>query len=344
MLLTPLELPGWIEFNERRTTLKADRFSFALTSNGPEIRAVLYLDRRGRVRVPVNNPFLPIVFRSARQHPSGRSADWFKVAEPLAEEMRRRGVVNATSLPPDVEDVRPWSWLGFSVGVAYTYLMDLPFDAVLADGGSRRTTDKAAKLGMTVETVRDVESVIECLTDTVERKGLSHGMGLRDLRSVASLLDSDNLRMYTCFDHRGRAASSVVVLHAPGTRAVGLVGGTKAQYLADGAGYRIWPYVFDDLSAAGATGLDLCGANIPTVARFKARWGARLVPTYHVRTYSARAGARFLANWRRSYRRGSSAGPGGSAQPAGSRSSGSYEPRSGSAERSIPRMSQRDEG
>src|SRR5450759_3763342 len=60
--LTPLELPGWLEFNVRRTSLEARRFSFALTPGGPEIRAVLYLDRRGRVKMPPNNPYLPVAF------------------------------------------------------------------------------------------------------------------------------------------------------------------------------------------------------------------------------------------------------------------------------------------
>lgn len=301
-LLTPLELPGWIEFNSWRTGLQVEHFSLALTSNGPEVRAVLYLDRRGRVRFPPNNPFLPIVFRSERQRESGRTADWLKVAGPLAEEMRQRGVVNATSLPPDVDDVRPWTWLGLSVGVGYTYLLDLPFDVSRADRGTRRTCDRAAGQGMRVERVSEVEPVLECLTETEARQGFSHRMGPRELRTAANLLGPDNLRMYASIDRDGQIASSVAIVHAPGTRAVGWVGGTKTTYLADGAGHLLWPYVFADLAAAGATGLDFCGANIKTVAGFKAGWGARLAATYHVRTYSMRAGARYLATWMRSVR------------------------------------------
>ena len=76
--------------------------------------------------------------------------------------------------------------------------------------------------------------------------------------------------------------------------------GIRAAHLADGANYLLSRQSIEDLSLAGATGLDLCGANIEGVAAFKSQWGGSLVPTYGVRTYSLRAGARFLADWRAS--------------------------------------------
>lgn len=48
----PLELPGWVEFNTWRTGLKVRHFRASL-DNGAAISAVLYLDGRGRVKVPV---------------------------------------------------------------------------------------------------------------------------------------------------------------------------------------------------------------------------------------------------------------------------------------------------
>ncbi len=295
--LTPLELPGWVEFNAWRTGLKPYRFAYAATPDGPEVRAVLYLDRRGRVRLPPNNPFLPIVFRSARQSSSGRTADWLRAAAPLVEEMRRRGVVNATSLPPDIVDVRPWGWRGFRIGVGYTYLLDFPYDPALADRGVRRNCEKATRLGMTVERVRDVDLVAACLGETESRKRFSHLLGPRELRAADGLLGPDSLRMYACLDRHGQAASACVAIHAPGTRAIAWLAGTKTAYLPTGANHLLWRHVLDDLSAAGSSGFDFCGANIGLVADFKSRWNPRLTPIYHVRSHSVRAGARFLADW-----------------------------------------------
>lgn len=196
-----------------------------------------------------------------------------------------------------MEDVRPWRWRGFLVGVRYTYCLDFPFDPSLADRTQMQHADRALLLGMTVEQVTDVEPVIECLAETEARKGLSLGIGLRELRVAHNLLGPDSLRMYVCFDSQGRPAASEVVVHSPGARVVGWLAGMKTKYREDGSGYLLRPFVFADLASAGATGIDFCGANIESVAAFKSRWGSRLVPTYAVRTHSARAAARFLADW-----------------------------------------------
>jgi hypothetical protein len=205
--------------------------------------------------------------------------------------------VNATALPPDVEDVRPWGWRGFRIGVGYTYLLELPFDPGRADRGARRNAEKAVRLGMRVERVRDADIVTECLAETESRKDFSHRLGPRELRAADDLLGPDNLRMYASFDPDGRAASACAVIHSPGARAVAWVAGTKTVSLPSGAGHLLWRHVFEDLSEAGAAGLDLCGANIKAVADFKSRWNPILTPAYNVRSYSVRAGARFLAEW-----------------------------------------------
>jgi len=317
MSLTPLELPGWVEFNAWRTGLKEHRFSVA--NGGAEVRAVFYLDGHGRLRLPPNNAYMPVVFRSERERPSGRTAQWLAASAPLVEEMRDRGVVNHLHLPPEVDDVRPWLWRGFLVRVGYTYCLDFPFDVGALDRETRHHCDKAMGLGMTVDRVASIDSVMECLAETEARKGFSHRIGARELRVAQTLLGSDSLRMYVCFDSQGRPAAARAVVHSPGARAVAWMAGTKTTRLADGANYLLWRHSLDDLSSAGATGIDLNGANIESVAMFKSQWGGHLAPTYAVRTYSIRAGYRFLADWRASSR-----GPGQrrSAPGRGSRAGG----------------------
>ncbi len=299
--LNPLELPGWLEFNSWRTKLKPHRFSLAPTPGGPEVRAVLYLDRGGRVRLPRGNPYLPVFFRSPRQRPSGRTSDWHTLAAPLVDEMRQRGSANQLYLSPDVDDVRPWQWRGFFVSVRYTYYLDLPVEPAASDRLTRRMYERALGSGMAVERVTDLSAVVECLAETEARQGFDHGLGSRELSEARGLLGDESLRMYVCFDRLGRPASALVMLHAPGTRAVAWIAGTKSAQLRDGASTMAWRFSFDDLHAAGATGIDLCGANMASVAAFKSHLGARLIPNYGVRTYSARTAARFLSDWRETW-------------------------------------------
>jgi hypothetical protein len=293
----PLELPGWIEFNERRTGLTAERLSPESESSGAAARAVLYRDRRGRVKLPRNNPYLPVAFSSARSRPSGRTAEWLRAAAPLVEAMERHGTANTIWLPPVVDDVRPWRWAGFVARIGYTYWLDLPYETAAMDRGARRTTDKAGSLGLTVRRVDDVRPVMECLLETEARKRFSHHLGERELRMLQDLVGPESLRMYVCFDARGRAAAARIALLAPSATALAWVAGTRSEQRSSGANHLLFRHLLEDLSAAGATGLDLCGANIPSVAQFKSEWGGRLVPVYGVRTHSLRAGARFLADW-----------------------------------------------
>jgi len=297
MRLTPLELPGWVEFNTWRTGLKEHRFSSG--RGGAEVRAVFYLDRRGRLKLPPTNAYLPVVFSSERERPSGRTAQWLDVSAPLVEEMAQRGFANQVRLPPEVDDVRPWQWRNFLVRVFYTYCLDFPLDNRLVAELPRRLADRAARLGMTVERVADIDPLMECLAQTERHSGFSYGIDPREMRVAQSLLGSDSLRTYVCFDPDGRPAAAAAFLHAPGARAIEWVAGTRRS-LNDGASCLLFRHILEDLSSAGALGIDFAGANIQGVALFKSQWGASLVPTYSVRTYSVRAGARFLADWRAS--------------------------------------------
>ncbi len=295
MSLCPAELPGWVEFNAWRTGLKP--YLVSARDGSAEIRAILYLDARGQVRVPDLARYLPVVFVTGRQRTSGQTAEWLRAAGPLADEMKRRGVPHRVHLPPEVSDVRPWLWRGFLVGVEYSYVLDLPVDARGIDHGHNSNSNKAARLGMTVEKVDDPILVVACLAESAARLGYRLEIGGRELLEAQRLLGSDHLRMYLCRDHEGEAASSCVLIHAPGHPAFAWLTGTVTARLADGAGHLVWRFVFDDLLAAGATGVDLGGPNSPAIAAFKSRWGSRLVPMYNIRTYSIRSGARFLASW-----------------------------------------------
>ncbi len=296
-ILTPLELPAWLEFNQWRTGLKPYRFCHALSPDGPEARAVLYLDRRGRVKMPRGNPYLSVSFESARQRSSGRTADWHRVAAPLVDEMRRRGSANQLYLPPEVDDVRPWQWQGFFVSVRYTYYLDFPLEHAVRDRATRRHCDRADALGLRAKRVDDVDPVIECLAETEARQGFSQGMGRRELSAARDLLGDEHLRMYVCFDAEGRAVASHVILHAPGARAISWMAGALSERLRDGASHLVWRASLDDVSSAGASGIDLCGANMASIAAFKSHWGGRLVTNYGVRTYTMRTAARIVADW-----------------------------------------------
>ncbi len=165
------------------------------------------ISTHGCVNLPPKNPYLSVVIRNERQKPSGLTAEWLRIASPLVDEMKRRGAANQLILPPDVDDVRPWSWSGFLVGVGYTYWLDFPVSPSSLDPSHRADIAKAAANGMTAERVSDVCPAIHCLEATEDRVGRSLGMGARELRAAGDLIGADNLKNERSrFDASGQAA------------------------------------------------------------------------------------------------------------------------------------------
>lgn len=297
----PLELPGWLEFSQWRTRCVPRVISSATEASSA--RMVLYLDKRGRVVLPRGNPYLPI-----RVSANGRRLDQqiragHRAVEPLVEEVRSRGSANQLYLSPDADDVRPWLWRGFFVSVRYTLVVDFPFDPARLGAKTRRRHQTALKRGYSAQRVDDVKLVRSCLEETENRQGFAYGLRTPELSEARRLMGDDAFRMYVSFDARGRPASTAIMLHAPGSLAIGWALGTRADALPDGATYVSVMAAIDDLTVAGASGLDFCGANIASVSEFKSQFSTRLVPNFGIRTYSPRTAARFMLDWRSSGRR-----------------------------------------
>lgn len=298
--MEPLLLDGWLEFNRLKWGVRPLRLYLrAPGADLPSLEAVLYLDRRGRVRLPRLNPYLGIAFRpTATPVPHRQTNQWLDLAGALAAEMRRRGLVIA-ALPPECADARPWRWAGLHVGVKYTYLLDFPLAPLRPGGSVQQNINRAQKLGYTCRRITDLRPVFTCLQETEARQGFRHHLSLGDLQLAAALL-GDHLRAYACYAPDGDLANACMILCAPGGRAVGWVKGMRTAHARSGANQLLDAHTFADAAAAGASGFDFAGANIPSVAATKAVWGARLAPFYTVQPYGLRPLARWLRDWWRS--------------------------------------------
>ena len=70
--------------------------------------------------------------------------------------------------------------------------------------------------------------------------------------------------------------------------------GTQRAELASGAVPLLISYAFEDLSAAGARAFDWEGANIPSIAAAKERWGGRLETWFTVEPLTVANMARWV--------------------------------------------------
>jgi len=245
----------------------------------PRLRAVLYLDERGRVVRPPLNPYLAVEFQSTNtKHEFRVTGQWLRLAEQLAETMRERGVHRELFLPPDVTDVRPWQWGGFRTGMRYTYQLHFPYDLRQADTGVRGRVKKAGSLGYRCERTTNMRDAWECLQATEERQGFAHQLSVEDLELARRCLGDEALRGYVCYAPDGTPAASAYVLHAPQARGIGWLAGAKREHLSQGAVQFLDSFLLADLQQIGAAGFDFVGANLPSIATAKSYWGGELVP------------------------------------------------------------------
>lgn len=292
---SPLFLDGWLEFNQIKWGVQPLRATYS-TGNGeiPRAEVVYYLNNAGRIVQPRLNPYLPVVFESTPTQSMYRIyRQWLAVADNIVADMRVRGMHGRVELPPDVIDVRSWQWAGFRTEVRYTFFIDFPLDMQQVAKATRERIRKAQKSGYICQQTTNTAQVLACLQGTEERQGYEHGLTVQDLDQAHRLLGDEFLRMYICYAPNNEPASTRVCLHYPGGRAIGWLAGTKPEHLASGASQQLDHFSFEDLYAAGATGFDFVGANIPGIAAAKTGWGGQLVPSYTVEDFNVRS----LAHW-----------------------------------------------
>lgn len=280
----PIHLPGFVEFNCRKWGLRALPFEYPAQSAGPpRLKGNFYLDRSGRVAMPKVCAYLPVQFDpSPTEKPYRLTRQWTSLAKMMAADMKRLGLASIVNLPPDITDIRPWAWAGFRTLVGYTLRIDFPWNLDQAAYSVRKDVAKAIRAGYVCERSDDVAALSRCLSGTETRQGISYRMSESDLRMALSLIGSDHLRIYLCRSASGEPASGLAVIHVPGGKAIGWLGGTPPSHLSSGANQHLLAYVLGDLHTAAATCFDFGGANIERVAEAKMVFGATLIPFYRL--------------------------------------------------------------
>ncbi|MTI85408.1 MAG: GNAT family N-acetyltransferase [Firmicutes bacterium] len=298
--INPLLLDGWLEFNRVKWGVKPVRVKFKAPNDAevPSIEVVFFLNAKGKICVPPRNPYLGINFNPTPTDKQARlSNQWLEVADYLVEEMRDRGLASTIGLPPHITDVRPWQWNGFKAGVKYTFCETFPYDINRAYRSVRKNINKAIKAGYVCSRTKDMNHVLPCLLETEERQGFDHQLTIKDLELCSELLGDDHFRTYICYAPNGEPACAYIWLHCRGARAIGWVGGTRQSYQHSGVTQFIIKYSIDDLNVAGATSIDLTGANIPSVAASKLQWGFKLTPYYTLGAYGIKQMAIWVRDW-----------------------------------------------
>ncbi len=293
---SPFFHDGMLAFNREKWGLRSERVRYPEADG--RLESVLYLNRRGQVVLPRLNPYLPVQWDAAAEHPPSAYRAWALAGGAFARDLRRRGIAGTLAFSSDVRDLRPWQWQGFRVGVRYTLIQSLPFEPHVADADNHRRVRRAATSGYRCERTLSFTDALAAIKGTETRQGFRYGLDVDDLGLLQSTL-GDSLRVYVAYASDGRPASARIVLYEPGGAAVDWANGTVASELKSGATHLLMRYMLDDLSAAGATAMDWEGANISSIANAKERWGGALERWFTVERFAVSGLLRWIhGQWR----------------------------------------------
>jgi Acetyltransferase (GNAT) domain len=301
-------LPQWSALMERWTGTTAHRLEVD-GEHGGRFTAVVYRTRGGVIQ-PRFMPYLGCQFTpTSSDHLHKVALQWLDVAGQFVVQLRKLGWRRRLTLPPEVTDVRPFTWRGTLPLPRYTYYLQ---PAALGDGDSwsrriKRSIRDARQSGYAVERNHDVDAIDHNLRSTEQRQAFDYSVTKEMLQDAVDALGTDAFRVYNAYDQNHEPACSIVVLYRAGAIVQDWLAGTSAEHLKSGVTQLVRETLFADLKRLDSAGFDFCGANIPAVAAAKSEFGGTLTPFYQVEPrrprYPVRRTVKMLRDHLMGYRR-----------------------------------------
>ncbi len=238
----------------------------------------VFVKRRGPFRAGALPPLCPVL-RPLLAEPLAEAAS-HRRDSPLDRLLARLGTqADQLTLALGRDDLRPYAWAGWTATLRATYVSDLGDHVRAGYSSAVRRTLRQADAFEVVEGAEHVGSAVRLMTESYRRGGADLGLDERAVAGLAhSFTEAGQARAFAAT--RGGATEAAVVVASDGRRAfywiAGSVPGPAMTVLADA--------VLARLAAEGVETFDWVGANTPSIAEFKRRFGPRLAPAPIVRT------------------------------------------------------------
>lgn len=201
-----------------------------------------------------------------------------------------RNAVFRVICSPDYADPRPYYWERLELGPAFTYVIDVdqPLDVIRGrfSGSRRREIRRGEDLDVTVgvEGIDAARTVYERTAARYAEQDEQFPLSWRYVRDLLTTLE-DQYRVYVARDAGGEFLCGITVVYS-GDTAYFWQGGTRTTYGNVSVNSLVhWEIMADAASDGALDGVrryDLMGANKERLSRYKAKFGADLVPYYVV--------------------------------------------------------------
>lgn len=208
--------------------------------------------------------------------------DRASVLEDLLEAIERRFHAAALHLPPEIHDIRTFSWRGWNVRPLYTYRIFLNPALDPAEAWSESAKRIARQHAPDFELVEaDAETQARLVVESYLRSGRKPALGESEIAALSSNLQEEG-SVKNCSARNlasGEIEASVTLLQ----------NGDEAYYWLAGsqpgaAMTVLLASLLPELASDGVRVFDFIGANTASIAEFKRRFGGQLT-TYFRTTW-----------------------------------------------------------
>jgi hypothetical protein len=230
-----------------------------------------------RIVIPPFVPYTPLL--GATASPSDLHAGKAPIYSLLNTLASEYGAVSL-HLQPSVSDVRAFRWDGWDVSPFYTYVVDLTApDGPLAAWSKNNRRDyrhfkPVYEVGLDIV---DSPSLIKLVSNSYARhdRALPVAASLLE-RLVCRLMDAGILQLFGARDTSSGSSVAVCAVLRTADRAAYWLAGSQP-----GPGMTVvMGALFEYLAREGVRELDMVGANTPSIAEFKRRFGSKLSVYY----------------------------------------------------------------
>lgn len=233
-----------------------------------EMILIIAFFKKGKNIILPNHYFYQFVWEKFSGHES-----WIKVEcwDFLLKEMIKRYDTIKLKLPIDVYDIRPFSWNNFFVNIRYTYIKNV---STLNYHPKIKTILKKPLNGYSFKMNCDWDDVWSTHIENLNRFGIK-----RDQKNIITYmkeLNASNYIMSFNAYYDDKYITSILAIVDSKLAYIPFVGKSDGHYNKD-LHVFLYNYTFSKLKELNVLYVDLFGANIKSIARFKHKF----YPTLH---------------------------------------------------------------
>lgn len=280
---SPFLLTSWLERSAAIIKCKAEYWIADYQGQWITGVCVVSHSRLGRKRalIPMRTPYFSLwvadhcfADNDAEMSNEVLSAAVFQLLAQVVEEYDNARLL----LDPSLNDRTCPAKSGWTINAGKTYLIDLSAESIV-DRAVRKHVRKCDRAGYTVTFDWELETFWEHYADTATRQGFSTGLSQTAFCELAGGMFDEGLAwMATALSSSGEwAASRIQLVNPDKTRMFDWLAASDEKHLSDGINSWLMMQIMDKARGDGFRYWDLCGADYPSVARFKKSFGGDLI-------------------------------------------------------------------